>query len=238
MAVDEMLLESVGCSGAPTLRFYQWIEPTISLGYFQSLADREQHEASRGCRLVRRASGGGAIIHDRELTYSFCSPIGDRWGQDVGKYYRAFHDSLIAALAERSVEAELCGSGRQVPDEPFLCFQRRSEGDVLIRQAGTGESSGTDAKVAGSAQRRHHGAILQHGSVLLARSQRAPELPGIKELSGVEVTVQELVEMWVRLLSQRLKLHFEPGGYTEHEVKRAGEIEATKFADSRWTSRR
>src|SRR5882724_9809402 len=74
MAVDEALLESAAVDGIATLRLYQWSEPTLSLGYFQPAADRQTHPASRECPLVRRASGGGAILHDRELTYSLAIP--------------------------------------------------------------------------------------------------------------------------------------------------------------------
>src|SRR5688500_9559950 len=77
MAVDEALLESAATGSVATLRFYEWHEPTLSLGYFQPAADREQHAASRACPLVRRASGGGAIVHDRELTYSLAWPLRD-----------------------------------------------------------------------------------------------------------------------------------------------------------------
>ncbi len=70
MAVDEALLESAVAGGLPVFRLYQWSEPTLSLGYFQAVADRQQHPASHGCPLVRRRSGGGAILHAHELTYA------------------------------------------------------------------------------------------------------------------------------------------------------------------------
>ena len=70
MAVDEALLIDAAENGVATLRFYQWSEPTLSLGYFQRYDDRDQHAASRECAVVRRQTGGGAILHDRELTYS------------------------------------------------------------------------------------------------------------------------------------------------------------------------
>src|SRR5262245_54691837 len=69
MAVDETLLESAAASGAASLRFYGWSEPTLSLGYFQRAAARQTHATSLGCPMVRRPSGGGAILHDWELTY-------------------------------------------------------------------------------------------------------------------------------------------------------------------------
>ena len=74
MAVDETLLEAAAAEGLCSLRFYQWAEPTLSLGYFQAYADRNQHEASRQSAVVRRASGGGAIMHDFDVTYSLAVP--------------------------------------------------------------------------------------------------------------------------------------------------------------------
>ena len=75
MAVDQALLESVDKTQVPVIRFYQWESPALSLGYFQKMADRELHPASRDADCVRRATGGGAILHDRELTYSVALPF-------------------------------------------------------------------------------------------------------------------------------------------------------------------
>ena len=76
MAVDEALFEQAAKFGTPTLRFYQWSEPTLSLGYFQNYDDRRSHAASLGTAAVRRTTGGGAILHDQELTYSLVWPAG------------------------------------------------------------------------------------------------------------------------------------------------------------------
>ena len=183
MALDEALLESAGTNKRATLRFYRWSEPTLSLGYFQRLEDRHQHVASRDCALVRRGSGGGAILHDHELTYSFVAPVTDRVGANVEQLYDVFHETLVEELSSRGVRATLCESPSKVPrdEELFLCFQRRSIGDVLF----------ADSKICGSAQRRHQGAVLQHGSLLLEASPCAPELPGIREVSGVIITPEE-----------------------------------------------
>ena len=78
MAVDETLGEIAAESGIATLRFYGWSRPTLSLGYFQNYDERLSHSASMNCAIVRRASGGGAILHDRELTYSLALPCAER----------------------------------------------------------------------------------------------------------------------------------------------------------------
>src|SRR5262245_3748574 len=98
MAVDEALLETAATEGLPTLRFYEWERPTLSLGYFQSAADRVHHAASRECPVVRRASGGGAIVHDRELTYSIAVPQANPRSAAAAELYDSFHETLVQAL--------------------------------------------------------------------------------------------------------------------------------------------
>ena len=231
MAVDEALLESAA-EGITTLRFYQWSEPTLSLGYFQPLADREQHLASRKCPLVRRASGGGAILHDRELTYSFAAPVEQRFAAHIERLYYAFHETLLATLAEWDIQAELCAGppAGQKPrsSEPFLCFQRRSAGDVLYR----------GSKICGSAQRRHRGAVLQHGSILLDCSPGAPELAGVLQLAGKTPTASNLAHAWRPRLEKQLLLAFEPASLAAVEERRAIKNQDERFAAAAWSQRR
>ncbi len=132
MAVDQVLLEAA-TAGQTTLRCYAWAQPTLSLGYFQSVDDRLQHAASQSCRLVRRHSGGGAILHHHELTYSFATPSAPRLNQDPLRLYRIFHQSLVEALAHREISARLCSVAvESAGPPPFLCFQRHTAGDVLL----------------------------------------------------------------------------------------------------------
>ncbi len=232
MAVDEALLESAS-SGVTTLRFYEWDESTLSLGYFQAAADRAAHPASRDCPLVRRASGGGAIIHDRELTYSFAVPIRERFGAEPTAIYEALHGSLVAVLQDLGVPATACQQpglpAAEPPGEPpFLCFQRLSAGDILCGQH----------KIAGSAQRRQRGGVLQHGSILLARSARAPELPGIGEITGRPLGAGELVSAWTARLTTVLQTRLKPGEISPAERLRAAKLEADRFTSPGWTLRR
>ena len=230
MAVDEALLESAA-AGRPTLRFYQWREPTLSLGYFQSADERTRHAASSNCPLVRRSTGGGAIIHDRELTYSLALPLLRGRGENPESLYHAFHETLIEGLAEHNVRASLF-SGESllefVASEPFLCFQRRAAGDVLVE----------GKKICGSAQRRWRNALLQHGSVLLAQSDCAPELPGVFELGGVPLSAADLAQIWLTRLESRLGFRFQIDCLTKAESQGAQRQKEEKFGHAGWNLRR
>lgn len=228
MALDEALLESAQQDGIATVRFYAWRQPTLSLGYFQPHADRKLHPTSEKCPMVRRASGGGAILHDRELTYSIALPHGHALAQRAERLYDAAHESLIETLEELGVRAtRFCGQ-RERGAKAFLCFQRREPGDVLAGQH----------KIAGSAQRRQRGAVLQHGSVLLGRSQCAPELPGIAELFSGEVNIDELRGRWLPRLASGLECKFEEEAVPAALRVAAAEIALSKFGNRDWTCRR
>jgi lipoate-protein ligase A len=167
MAVDEALLRSrVLGSGPPTVRFYAWRPPTVSLGYAQPLdgtIDREQC-AALGIGLVRRPTGGSAILHEgpeREVTYSVVAREGDFEGaDDVLETYRVIGEGLVAGLARLGVTAQLAPLVRGRPGPaggPAFCFQRTGAYEVAVGAR----------KLIGSAQRRQRGAFLQHGSVVL-----------------------------------------------------------------------
>jgi lipoate-protein ligase A len=230
MAVDEALVESATSRNQVTLRFYGWSEPTLSLGYFQAHAEREAHAASLACPLVRRSTGGGAIVHDRELTYSFTAPLGDRFSSSATELYSLLHGTLIEALADWNFAARFCGGPQAKHDaaEPFLCFQRRTEFDVLV-----GET-----KIAGSAQRRRRGAILQHGSVLLAASASAPEIPGLAEISGNCVDAAELAAAWVDRLARARGTTWNSSQLAADELAAVHQTAEQKYASPFWLYRR
>ena len=118
MAVDETLLEWAAECGGCAWRFYQWSEPTLSLGYFQAF------DAEKSCvpfsAIVRRLTGGGAILHDRELTYSLVVPAGHALAARRETLYDAVHRSLIETLAGFGVTAALCAPIRRVLLVPIL----------------------------------------------------------------------------------------------------------------------
>lgn len=232
MAVDQALVESAAQSGEMVLRFYQWAEPTLSLGYFQPRAAGAERPLIRQMAVVRRASGGGAILHDRELTYSLAVPVDFCFAQgagtsDAASLYRAAHESLIEALAELGITAALCTNPRPFAAQAarFLCFERRCDGDVLLQ--------GT--KIAGSAQRRYRRAVLQHGSVLLAASTAAPELAGIAELASVAISPDRLIRHWLPHLAARLGVAWSRSELTANELARADQLQLGRYRTPEWT---
>ncbi|MBL9161140.1 MAG: lipoate--protein ligase family protein [Planctomycetaceae bacterium] len=280
MGFDEALLEQAADLGVATLRFYQWQEPTLSLGYFQAYDERDTHAESRQAAVVRRQSGGGALMHDRELTYSISLPADHPLARQSPQLYDVVHRSLIELLAEEGITASLHGdsagakpaagesvggvsdadfasppnlpqplesSRNQSPlpqeervavaDEPFLCFARRTSADVVLPTAVAAE---LPVKIVGSAQRRRRGAVLQHGSVLLDRSPAAPELAGIKQISGKSITPRWLVDHWSNVLAACLQLEFHRNQprHGEDVMKRAEQLRIEKYAAVAWTRRR
>jgi lipoate-protein ligase A len=226
MAVDEALLEWSAEQGVCAWRFYGWREPTLSLGYFQHDHDRFQHKPSAKCPVVRRLTGGGAIVHDAELTYSFVAPAGHPLAARRDDLYLRVHTSLIEALAELGIHATTGFSANRpsADPEPFLCFQRRTPTDVLLGAA----------KIAGSAQRRRRGAVLQHGSVLLGRSVAAPELDGLEELSGKVIPNAELCRRWLGKLEPRLGIALHPHVLAPEQRERAAALRANRYLFDAW----
>jgi lipoate-protein ligase A len=228
MAVDEALLQSATGTRLITLRIYGWSEPTLSLGYFQRYQDRERHVTSCQCAVVRRATGGGAIVHDQEITYSLTAPASGRTDRRLDDWYDWVHNAWITALGSVGVEAYRCPATDPQKERQFLCFQRRAAGDLLLGAA----------KIGGSAQRRHSQAALQHGSLLLKRSPAAPELPGIAELSGQDLTGRAWLDVWVKSLGQALDVSWQRGWLTDEEKERVTDLDRTKFRQPQWTLRR
>jgi len=234
MARDEALLISAR-AGTATVRLYSWAVPTLSLGYFQAYADRAVHPISQRCPVVRRHSGGGAILHDRELTYSVAMPLTDDERRSTHGLVTTVHESLAAVWREAGLDARLATGDEPSPPgpqehggRPFLCFQRRAEGDLLVGAY----------KVGGSAQRKWHGALLQHGSILLRRSVAAPELPGAEDLAGGEGLPEDWRTRWLTELANRLHWSFAPSTMTDEEFLQAHVAAESRFLRPEWTRRR
>jgi lipoate-protein ligase A len=231
MALDEALAEQAEAQGIATLRLYAWEPATLSLGYFQRYDERVGHLPSRELACVRRPSGGGAIVHDRELTYSLAIP--DARGQKSRReaLYRIVHAAIIEVFAACGANLDVCGSTtakRGAGSEPFLCFERRAAGDLLCGSA----------KVVGSAQRRNRGAVLQHGSILLGKSPHAPDLPGIEDLSSRTIERELLADSLAQVIGSALNMSPQSVGIEDSTRGRADELVAAKYANTAWTHRR
>lgn len=172
MAVDEALLEHSADHEVRTVRIYGWKEATVSLGYFQKASEYFNDPRWQGLPVVRRLSGGGAILHHHEITYSCCLPAKDNWSRHPPDLYDAVHDAIVALLRQNGVPLQKRGS-QLGDDSQFLCFARGDERDLVI----------DGNKVMGSAQRRRRGAVLQHGSLLLTRSEYASQFSGLFDLA-------------------------------------------------------
>ncbi|NND96061.1 MAG: lipoate--protein ligase family protein [Pirellulaceae bacterium] len=230
MSIDQALAESVDATRTPTLRFYQWSEPTLSLGYFQQLASRSQHVASRDATVVRRSTGGGAILHHHELTYSIAVPNAASIAGGRLDLYRDVHRAISDGLANWGVQAvpfrlDPVWSGAK---DAFLCFQRRTDEDLVV----------SGYKVLGSAQRRSRNALLQHGSLLYRASSFAPELPGVFDLSSRELSFDQLTGVIAQNLAATLKFSWQTSELTQAELTRAQEISESRFRSDQWQNRR
>ena len=221
MAADEALLESA-CAGVASLRVYGWSPATLSLGYFQSHHVREPIALP----YVRRPSGGMALVHHHELTYALALRAGRPW-QDGRSWLTRMHEIIAAALAELGVTVQAHRPPDQHAPGP-LCFRHFTSGDLLIGSA----------KVVGSAQRRQRGAILQHGGILLAQSPFAPELPGIRELSGRSLGFEETAAAIQQAFASDTGWDIVTSRWTADEQSRIEELANEKYARPEWKDRR
>jgi lipoate-protein ligase A len=245
MAIDEAVLRARQTGVAPpTVRFFGWRPPTVSLGYGQPLDDRidEAACARLGFGLVRRPTGGSAILHgcpEHELTYSVVAKGGDFAGvDDVLETYRVLGAGLVAGLAGLGIRAELVPRTRGAPAEsPVFCFGRAGAYEIAVR----------GRKLVGSAQRRQGGTFLQHGSILLdvAPGALRAVFPEVADpLAGMTTVAAELgrrVEADVAIASFRAGLAgvlghaLEPGTLSPVETDLAGRLVADKYGTEAWT---
>ena len=165
-------------------------------------------------------------MHDpaTEITYSFALPPGKDWQPPGESWICKMHYTIRDVLATYGVEAKsvLCGQEQKL--EPVLCFQHQTAGDLLVN----------GRKVAGSAQRKQKGAILQHGSILFRQSPFAPSVPGILELAGVMVNSQAFMDAVVNALEWNSVV----GDWTAEELALAAKFEKEKYSSDEWNLKR
>ncbi|WP_425059198.1 Octanoyltransferase LipM [Sporomusa carbonis] len=254
MAVDEAMLQAHARGQTPpTLRLYGWKPAAVSLGYFQKAkAEVDIEECRRqGIDVVRRLTGGRAVLHDAELTYSVVvredHPL---IPATITASYRYFSEGLLAGLKRLGIDASLsmprAAYGRTKRQQASAaCFDAPSHYEITVQ----------GRKLAGSAQVRKNGVILQHGSILLAfdpgrvaallnlpspamkeavAAMLAKRAVSVTEIAGREITRDEACQAMLAAFGPALGVELEPGRLSEQEVAAAAELAAARYSRDSW----
>ena len=254
MALDEAILESVERGHAlPTLRVYAWQPACLSLGYAQKITDVDRGALElRAWDLVRRPTGGRAILHTDELTYAVMAPLSDpHVAGNVLESYRRLSTALVAALQTLGLDAN-------ADREYDLPSSSQPNGAVCFEVPANYEITVAGKKLIGSAQARRFQGVLQHGSLPLcgdltrilsvlaypdetARNAAALRLldhaATFEDLSGRQVTWEQAAQALFDAYqtTQQVRLIRQPA--SPAELVRAAELVAVKDANPAWTER-
>ncbi len=255
MAIDEAILHTVGTGDVPpTLRLYAWDPPCISLGYAQPSADIDRTLLDKkGWQIVRRPTGGRAILHTDEITYAVISPHGEpRLAGSVLESYQRLSQALLLALRYLGIPAEALplppGYTPEKSKSKPVCFEVPSKYEITVN----------GKKLIGSAQARKKPGVLQHGSLPLygdltrivsvlnlpdeeTRSRTARSLLGhactIQSVLRRHIPWEEAAQALTSAFSDALNLNLQPGELLPEEIRLAEELLETKYANPEWTNR-
>lgn len=253
MAVDEAVLEAVGRDQAPpTLRLFAWEPPCLSLGYAQPIGDVDLARLqANGWDLVRRPTGGRAVLHTDELTYSVIAPLDEpHVAGTVLESYNRLAQALVEALRllVLPVEVQEHAPAPAAKDANPVCFEVPSTYEITVG----------GKKLIGSAQARRREGVLQHGSLpltgdltrilqVLAFPDEISRLRAVERLRlrattveaalGRTVTWDEAARAFAGAFGSTLALDLQPGDLIAQERARAGELVAKKYAHPDWTGR-
>lgn len=231
MGLDEALLEST--ESPPTLRFYSWSPVALSLGYFQRIADvpgaTNTAPGQRAPLVVRRITGGGAIHHVNELTFSITAPLDHPVYRDsLTESYARVHGAIQRALGELGVPAAPRGAAVLESDrgETGMCFHHSTNIDLVW----------AGRKGVGSAQRRKRGRVLHHGSIKLGSSALEGAIATVREIAP-EATCETFAPMLRAALASALEAKLETGVPTPDERTRA-KLLGKRYLDPEFVRRR
>lgn len=265
MAVDEALLCSVQKGSPPVLRLYEWVPAAVSIGYFQAIEKTVDAAkcAKAGVRIVRRITGGRAVLHDKELTYSFSGSSGifPELGNSVSETYKQISKGLLSSLSILGIEAQwirppggkmrkgnVSGGkgGKPFPKTVFNqpCFSSISRYEICYQ----------GSKLIGSAQRRFGQACLQHGSILLEKGELrltdflpTDSLTGeviikenstnLEEIAGGKIEIADLVKSVQLGFSRHFEKDFEEDSLTSEELSNARRLMTEKYSNDCWNSK-
>lgn len=260
MAIDEAILQSLGDEGmVPTLRLYAWHKPCLSIGYAQPASDVDPARlAQLGWGIVRRPTGGRAILHTDELTYSVISPQEEpRLAGSVLESYQVLSSALLEALHQLSIPAETKNPVINHQDNPEPDSQIMN-GPVCFEVPSSYEIVANGKKILGSAQARRREGVLQHGSLPLFgdltrivqvlsfpdETQRAAAAARILErATTVEMIIrrrldwQTVSQAFIQAFQRILNLDLQPGDLTRKELVRAEQLIIEKYSNPEWNNR-
>lgn len=256
MALDEALLEwhSRGEIG-PVLRFYEWENPTLSIGYFQRVHEAVNLEAMNDQQidLVRRPTGGRSVLHEHEITYSvIVNESYPSMPETVTEAYRVISEGLLEGFKKLGLDAYFSVPINEQEKEQLkkpktaVCFDAPSWYELVVE----------GKKIAGSAQTRQKGVILQHGAILLkleeqklislfnftTNEERERMLQGIRkkavaidQLANREVPVEEAIQAFSYGFEKALDIQLTPYELSEEQFQYVKNIEREKYANRDWT---
>jgi lipoate-protein ligase A len=239
MARDEARLAATERGAPQALRLYSWKRPTLSLGAHQSASDSDLHACRRlEVDLVRRPTGGGAVLHHHEVTYAVTGRLGEApFPRSVVAVYGVIAEALVGAMARLGVRAE-ASRGASTGRAPASCFGAPSSRELIVQ----------GRKLAGSAQLRRRGAFLQHGSILmnfdaallgevLPASKEMPRPATLRELLGRPVAREEVEAAIVAAFKDRWPQGFGAQVDDALENEAAAQLRFRKYLDAQWTLR-
>ena len=250
MALDEALLAHVRATGATVVRVYGWAAPTLSFGRNQRAVGLYDPAAlaAHGIAVVRRPTGGRAVLHWREVTYAVAAQLGALApaGAPLKAAYARINGLLLAGLRALGVDArEAAPAGRSPLPDGAPCFEVPTGGELVV------DTPGGARKLVGSAQWRDEGALLQHGSILLDDDQTRvgalamrplPSVPPpatLRQALGRAASLEEVAAA----LFDAARARLDPGAAPLDDLTRAAlhaaaEARAAHYRDDGWTWRR
>ena len=250
MALDEALLDHARTTGTTVVRVYGWIEPTLSFGRNQRAVGLYDPVAlaAQGVAVVRRPTGGRAVLHWREVTYAVAAPLGALapLGAPLKAAYGRINGVLLAALRALGVDArEAVPAGRAPPPNGAPCFEVPTAGELVLD---TAEGA---RKLVGSAQWQDEGALLQHGSILIDDDQTRVGTLAMRPLPLVPppATLRQALgraparDEVARALADAARRQLDPGAAplddaSTRALHAAAEVRAAHYRDAAWTWRR
>ena len=249
MAADHTLAHSVAQAGSSSgkgpeappavLRLYTWKRPTISFGRNEPVVGlySPDSENLRNIDLVRRPTGGRAVLHDAELTYAVAVPSRALGG--ARETYRVLNHALLNAVRSLGTMADIHGDPNEsaLPLSAGPCFQSPAEGEVTVN----------GRKLIGSAQARIGGALLQHGSIMISGDQTLLSTIGLSTNHHQPATLSEQigavdVERVANAVISSMKRFFGgswlEGEYSADEKRMLIELVECQYSTDQWTWRR